>query len=65
MRTARYGVGVRKRLDSVKRLRSRKYKCPQCRKLSMKRLYGGVWKCKRCGLEIADGAYSMTVKSLN
>lgn len=65
MRTARYGVGVRKRLKKIEQMRAQKYKCPQCRKLAMKRLYSGVWVCKRCGLEIADNAYSMTVKSID
>lgn len=64
MRTPRYGVGVRKRLDDISRLRAYKYKCPRCRKTAMKRLYAGVWKCKRCGLEIADNAYSISARTI-
>ena len=65
MRVARYGVGVRKRVDAIYKLRSQKYLCPRCKKPAIKRLYSGVWKCKRCGLEIADNAYSMSIKTIN
>lgn len=63
MRTSKYGVGVRKRVDSIKTLRAKKYQCPRCKKMSMNRLYGGVWRCKRCGIEVADSAYTMSVKA--
>lgn len=64
MRTPNYGVGVRNRVDAIKKLMAQKYKCPRCKKTAMKRLYAGVWKCKRCGLEIADSAYSLTIKTI-
>ncbi|MCL4400377.1 MAG: hypothetical protein M1348_00050 [Candidatus Parvarchaeota archaeon] len=64
MRTARYGVGVRNRLDDIRKMRTQKYKCPRCKKTAMKRLYSGVWRCKRCDLEIADNAYSLSIKAL-
>ncbi len=64
MRTPRYGVGVRKRLDEVHKQRSQKYQCPRCKKLTMKRVYSGVWKCNKCGLEVADNAYSMSIKTI-
>ncbi len=60
MRTAKYGVGVRKRVDAIKALRSKKYECPRCKKTSIIRQSAGIWKCKHCGLVIADNAYSLT-----
>ncbi len=65
MRTTKYGVRVRNRVDAIISLRSKKYKCPRCKKLAMKRLSSGIWECKRCNLEIADNAYNLTVRSLN
>lgn len=62
MRTARYGVGVRKRVDAVRQLRAQKYVCPRCKKLTIKRDSAGIWRCKHCGLEIADSAYSFNTK---
>ncbi|EEZ93103.1 MAG: 60S ribosomal protein L37a, putative [Candidatus Parvarchaeum acidiphilum ARMAN-4] len=62
MRTAKYGVGVRKRIDAIKQLRSEKYPCPRCKKLSIRRKSAGIWKCKHCGLVIADNAYSLSSK---
>jgi large subunit ribosomal protein L37Ae len=64
MRTAKYGVGVRKRIDAVTKLRAQKYKCPRCRKPAMMRVASGIWRCKRCGLEMADGAYSISTKEI-
>lgn len=65
MRTAKYGVGVRKRVDAIHALRSEKYECPRCKKASIKRRAAGIWECKHCGLVIADNAYSLTSKEVN
>ncbi|MCL5420428.1 MAG: hypothetical protein M1284_01590 [Candidatus Parvarchaeota archaeon] len=62
MRTAKYGVGVRKRVDAAKQLRAQKYPCPRCKKLSIRRQSAGIWRCKHCGLTIADNAYSLSSK---
>ena len=62
MRTAKYGVGVRKRVDAIRQLRSEKYACPRCKKLSIRRQSAGIWKCKHCDLVIADHAYSLSSK---
>ncbi len=64
MRTAKYGVGVRKRVDSIKQLRAQKYSCPRCKKQSIKRQAAGIWKCRHCGLTIADNAYSLNSKAI-
>ncbi|EFD92837.1 MAG: ribosomal protein L37Ae [Candidatus Parvarchaeum acidophilus ARMAN-5] len=65
MRTSKYGVGVRKRVDAVKSLRAKKYQCPRCKKTSIIRASSGIWKCKHCNLVIADNAYSLTSKEVN
>jgi large subunit ribosomal protein L37Ae len=64
MRTVRYGVSVRKDLDLIKEMRSKKYKCPRCKRLSIRRASSGIWICKKCGLKIADNAYSLSVSSI-
>ena len=65
MRTTRYGVGVRKRIDEVHKTRVQKYKCPRCRKFSLRRQASGIWGCKVCGLQMADYAYKVSVSSLS
>jgi ribosomal protein L37AE/L43A len=65
MRTAKYGVGVRKRVDAVKALRAKKYECPRCKKTAIRRRAAGIWKCNHCGLVIADNAYSLSSKEVN
>ncbi len=64
MRTAKYGVSVRNRVDAIKKLRAVKYTCPRCKRKSIKRLASGIWECKKCGLKIADNAYSLSTNSL-
>ncbi|UCD92277.1 MAG: 50S ribosomal protein L37Ae [Methanobacteriota archaeon] len=53
----RYGVKVRKRLKEVETAKSRKYICPNCNHQSVKRVGTGIWKCRRCNLVFAGGAY--------
>ncbi|MEM3190730.1 MAG: 50S ribosomal protein L37ae [Candidatus Parvarchaeota archaeon] len=64
MRTPRYGTRVRKNLDEIRSLRSKKYKCPRCKNLSIKRSSAGIWECSHCGLKIASDAYSLSVSEI-
>lgn len=56
----RYGVRVRKRIDSVLKRSRGKYRCPDCRYTSVKRVSTGIWECRHCGLIFAGGAYQPT-----
>lgn len=57
----RYGVRVRKRLKQVDSDKSKWYVCPKCNHQSVKRAGTGIWKCRRCGLVFAGGAYKPVV----
>lgn len=54
----RYGVKVRKQIKTIEEEKVKKHTCPRCQHKSVKRISTGVWKCKRCGLTFASGAYS-------
>ena len=54
---ARYGVRVRKRLKQIESDKSKRYACPNCRHESVKRVGTGIWRCSRCEVVFAGGAY--------
>ena len=53
----RYGVRARKRMQVVESARTQKYQCPKCLAPSVKRSDSGIWKCRKCELVFAGGAY--------
>lgn len=54
----RYGVKVRKQIQAVEQEKIKKHTCPRCKHKSVKRISSGIWKCRRCNLTFASGAYS-------
>ncbi|MFH1608211.1 MAG: 50S ribosomal protein L37ae [archaeon] len=54
---ARYGRSVRKKLVGVETKQRVKQKCPFCKKLGVKRLSKGIWKCSKCDKKFADNTY--------
>ena len=54
---ARYGSTLRKRWARVVVAMRAPHKCPRCETRAVKRVSVGVWKCKKCGLVFAGGAY--------
>ena len=54
---AQYGVRVRKRMAVVEAAKSANYSCPRCLMQSVTRTDTGIWKCRRCDLVFAGGAY--------
>jgi len=54
---ARYGKTLRDRLSKVESKQRKKQKCPFCKKLGVKRLSKGVWKCNKCGKKFASDTY--------
>lgn len=56
---ARYGKKVRERLARVEELQKKRYKCPYCNALKVKRLYAGIWQCTRCKAVFTSKAYNV------
>lgn len=48
---------LRKAIAKLEAEMRRKYKCPQCESISVKRVSVGVWQCRKCGHTFAGGAY--------
>jgi large subunit ribosomal protein L37Ae len=54
----RYGVKTRKAVAAVLDTKARKYECPQCKHIAVRRVSSGIWKCRKCDLIFAGGAYT-------
>ena len=54
----RYGVKVRKQIQAIEKEKVKRHICPRCKHKSVKRIGSGIWKCRRCDLTFASGAYS-------
>lgn len=54
---ARYGRKIRKSLADIEEISKRRFECPRCFSLSVKRIGTGIWKCAKCDLVFAGGAY--------
>jgi large subunit ribosomal protein L37Ae len=59
---SRYGVKIRKRENSVLKVKRAKHTCPKCGKQKVKRVSNAIWKCGSCNATFAGGAYSPTTQ---
>jgi len=50
-------VRIRRRVQEVEIVQRKKHSCPRCLAKSVKRVSSGVWRCRRCGLTFAGGAF--------
>lgn len=55
----RYGATLRKVVKKFEISQHATYVSPFCGKNSVKRVAGGIWKCKRTNKKIAGGAYAL------
>lgn len=59
---ARYGKTVRERFISIVSDMKAEYPCPQCSAKAVGRESVGIWRCRKCGLIFAGGAYLPVTK---
>jgi large subunit ribosomal protein L37Ae len=53
----RYGKRVRASLVKIESKQKLKQKCPFCKKLGVKRISKGIWKCPKCNKKFASDTY--------
>jgi len=58
----RYGRGVKVTYEEIEKKQKLKYKCPYCKRLTVKRVSAGIWQCMKCQKKFAGGAYSPTTE---
>ncbi|MBL7051211.1 hypothetical protein ISS04_03555 [Candidatus Woesearchaeota archaeon] len=56
---ARYGAKLRKKLAVIEKQQKKSYKCPYCNYDKVKRVFVGVWYCKKCDAKFTSKAYSV------
>lgn len=54
---SRYGAKLRRRVLDIDNRRKEPTRCPACATKALKRRAVGLWKCSKCGLLFAGGAY--------
>jgi large subunit ribosomal protein L37Ae len=55
---ARYGAKLRRRVLDIEKKRNEPHRCPSCAtKGSLQRAAAGLWRCRKCNLLFAGGAY--------
>ena len=54
---ARYGRKAKRTVKSIEENMKKKHVCPKCLRFSVKRTDVGIWKCSKCGVVFAGGAY--------
>lgn len=58
----RYGRKVKQKFAEVETLQRKKYKCPYCMQVRVKRLAAGIWECSKCGSKFTGKAYTVPKK---
>ncbi|NOZ82037.1 MAG: 50S ribosomal protein L37ae [Candidatus Micrarchaeota archaeon] len=53
----RYGTRSKKMVARIEKLQKIRHECPQCERKTLRREAAGIWKCKKCGVKFAGGAY--------
>lgn len=54
---SRYGAKLRRRVLDIDNRRKEPTRCPACATKALKRQAVGLWKCSKCDLLFAGGAY--------
>ncbi len=53
----RYGAKLRRRVLDIDRKRAEPVRCPACATKALRRVAVGLWRCRKCELLFAGGAY--------
>ncbi len=53
----RYGRSIRAGILKVHAQRHAPNRCPNCRKIALRRIAAGIWTCKKCSLKFAGKAH--------
>ena len=52
---SRYGRKIRQMVNKTGT--QKRFRCPSCTKLTLKRESAGIWSCRSCGTKLAGKAY--------
>ena len=52
-----YGKKIRTTIASLNKTAKKKYRCPNCSRIAIKRVSSGVWCCQNCKTKFASDAF--------
>ncbi len=53
----RYGLTIKQKVLAIEKKQKKKYECPSCNKLNVKRLSKGIWFCNKCNHKFTGKAF--------
>ena len=56
---ARYGARIRKKIKEIEQKQKKRFECPKCRSIQVKRASTGIWQCRKCKIKFTGKAYSI------
>lgn len=54
------GKKIMEGVEAARKNAVKKYACPSCSRISVKRVSAGVWKCAKCNAKYASGTYEFS-----
>ena len=57
---ARYGSKTKHKFAKIEKEQRKRYKCPYCSAMKVKRVAVGIWQCRRCDSRFTGKAYSVS-----
>ena len=60
----RYGRTVRKKIADIEKTAKEIKGCPFCGKKGVKRVFSGVWECRKCDSKFTGKAYDFDRKKM-
>ena len=58
----RYGRRLRLKHEGIEAEQKKKYQCPYCHKIAVKRMSVGIWTCPKCAAVFTGRAYNVPKK---
>jgi large subunit ribosomal protein L37Ae len=58
----RYGRRLRLKHEDIETEQKKKYQCPYCHKIAVKRMAVGIWTCPKCSAVFTGRAYTVPKK---
>ncbi|MBS3168296.1 50S ribosomal protein L37ae [Candidatus Woesearchaeota archaeon] len=53
----RYGRTIKQKVEAIESKQKKKYECPSCNRINVKRLAKGIWECRKCSHKFAGKAF--------
>ncbi len=52
-----FGKKIREGVANAERKAKKRYMCPSCSRVAIKRISPAIWRCRKCNAEYASGTF--------